>query len=260
MSRPFHILRASARSPVPPERLMQAVLADDVEVRQVFKQGARSRVRWVVAADAQWVVKEMWDVPGRALLSSAVRATPGWRQWSGAERLAAAGLRVSRPVVLAGHGFGSVAGQTLVLPYHDGPAMSRALREAPPPEQFTEARRERRLRLAASLGLQAGRMIRAGYVNRDHKASNLILDAVAEHGGEPLLIDLDGLRRLRGTGRLARGQIERMISTLYRSATDDGVILPEESTAFVEALLQEAPRLREHAPRLAALCGGIEVS
>ena len=240
MPRPFHILRASAASPVPPERLLRAVLDDEVEVRQVFKHDGRSRVQWVVAEGREWVVKEMWDSPTRALLSGSTRATPGWRMWRGAEVLAAAGVRVSRPVVLAGHGPGSVRGQTLVLPYHEGPAMSRALREAGPGSDFHPQRIERRRRIAAALGRQAGRMINSGFVNRDYKASNLILDPIARQGGEPLLIDLDGVGPLRGRGT---ARIQRMINNLYDSAIAHGEVLPIEVQVFADSLVREVPRL-----------------
>lgn len=120
--------------------------------------------------------------------------------------------------------------------------MSRALREAGPSLDFNESKRERRVRIAAALGHQAGRMIVAGFVNRDYKASNFIIDTVADRGAEPLLIDLDGLRRLR-SGRTGRGQIDRMLTTLYRSVLADGEVLPAEATAFTEAIVEEVPWL-----------------
>ena len=243
MSKPFHILRCSATSPVPPERLLRAALDDRADVRQVFKVDGRSRVRWVAAEGQEWVVKEMWDRPAQMWLSSSVRATPGWRMWRGAMSLAAVGLRVSLPVVLAGHGFGSWRGQTLVLPYQQGLPLSQALREAGPGATFDAQRLERRQRLATAIGSQAGRMIRAGYINRDYKASNLILDPIARQGGEPLIIDLDGLRGFRGWGRRGRDQITRMLANLIRSATAEGEVLPAEFQAFALALVQEVPRL-----------------
>ncbi len=190
-----------------------------------LKHDARSTVERF-ATDRGTFVGKTYHLPSaKALPYRLLRQSPAQRELRNARRLARVGVRVPRPMRLVG--------DTLVMPHIAGPSL----------HEFIETRDDPRKRLAVAraIGRQIARMLHAGYVNRDHKARNLLLDAAClEHDAEPVLIDPMGLRR--ATAR----RIARMFARLVETARKAGPISDDELDAVVESLAADlAPEARE---------------
>lgn len=210
----------------------------------------RRSVAWrVQTTGGQWVVKRRRQSPVKALLYHLARGSASWREWRGARRLAAEGVATRQPLALVFDRRWGRWSETLVLPYLDVPSLdalivaggraSPAWRDADPapvdPELLAAACDPRRRRaLARTLGLQIGRLTAAGWINVDHKPTNLMLIAgVLDARAEPVIIDTTAVVRRRGGGR-----VERMFYNLLRAARRVGPIDPREALACLKAACQ----------------------
>lgn len=176
------------------------------EVR-VFKSDHRSRVWCVEVAGSRWVLKRFEYSRIRQRLGWLLGLHPAQRELRMNRRLAAGGIAVA-PI----HAYGITGGRGwLVTPYL-GASVHDLLWSNP----FAGPRDRRHVIVAAS-GLTAS-LLRKGLYNRDHKASNLIMDA----GGKAWLIDVGAVRRLRG-----RGGLVSMLARLDQSAVKAGASRPD---------------------------------
>ncbi|TVQ33843.1 MAG: hypothetical protein EA376_00995 [Phycisphaeraceae bacterium] len=124
------------------------------------------------------------------------------REWKGYLALRNAGLPCAEPIALlrarSAHGSAIEALATYRLP---GETLLRhAARAATTPRDEHE--------LSTELGVLTARIALAGLHNRDHKPSNIIIDAGAPAGKRLTLIDAAGVRRRRPRGD------ERMLANL----------------------------------------------
>jgi hypothetical protein len=155
------------------------------------------------------------------------------RAWRGALRLEAAGSRALVPVALLTKG----REQVLVAPWVEAPGLDQYLRGLHP--AWLEASECERRRIATAVGTQVGRIARAGWVNRDHKLSNLLVDArCAREGAGPIVIDADGVVRRRG-----RAHGRRMLTILRRSLGRTGPTRASERLRCLRAALRADPTL-----------------
>ncbi|MAE62444.1 MAG: hypothetical protein CMJ49_13940 [Planctomycetaceae bacterium] len=200
--------------------------AGAARVTEVIKEDERSRVVRVERGGKSWVVKQYHMCRLKTWAYHVLRRTPAWREWAGGSALAACGVRVNLPMALV-HRAG---GQWLVFEYVAGLSLHEWVRDAGPAMRGDDAARRRRV--AAAIGRQIGGMSGAGKVNRDHKAGNLIIDAVCEQGGEPMVIDPVGVKGRRGD----RG-VYQMLAVLDRSVRRAGETTARERVACVKAML-----------------------
>ncbi len=209
------------------------LLADDASVERRFKDDARSTVTAVRHDDRLWVVKRLHvGIAGR-LVYERCRLGPAWREHRGAAKLLAAGVRAVAPAAVGGVGRDAV----LIVPYVEGPSLYYYLYfECPPPHRRDEARRSERRRIVRRVGEQIGRMTAAGLTNRDHKPSNLMIDATCRSGdAQPMLIDCGSVRR-----RSAR-RIDRMLVNFMKSIHQAGGFTEDEWLACFGAIVDAAP-------------------
>ncbi len=211
------------RSPDCPlsESAVRGLLA--TEPAEVFKdEPRRSRVTRVPYADADWTVKVYYMKPLKAAVNHRLRATPGWREWRNANRLAQAGIRCNPPVALLHDG----ATQTLVFRYIPGRSCHAIA------EERDQLEPDARSDLAQRIGTQIGRMLNAGLVNRDHKLSNLI----ETDGGEPVIIDPLGVRPY-----VLKLQARRMMRSLIRATLDEQLCDERDAAACRQAIETQHP-------------------
>ncbi len=203
---------------------------------EIYKQEAGGSVWRMEMQGRPWVVKSL---PGgvKTAAYELFRLSEGRRLWRGSAKLGKSGVRCIRPVLLAGRGICSVGGQWLVMPFQSGTTLADRLAGAGASDTWSPRFRQVRLAIARRLGDQAGRLVAAGIVNRDHKPSNLILtDEPGDAIPAPVMIDLDGLRIKR-----SRGQVLRMLSVLYRASLRVGEVTDDEAIAFAEAFVEASP-------------------
>lgn len=186
-----------------------------------LKDDPRSTVTRHDLDGRSWVVKRYHLSMAKRLVYGVVRRTPPWQEWSGARSLASTGIRMSRPLAL-------IHPDRLVLSHHAGRTLHDWMRET--------SDRHKRLNVARGVGAQIGRITGAGLINRDHKPSNLIVDAACEVGdAEPVLIDPAGLRR-RTPAKLLR-----MLAVLYRATPRAGGITTREGLTALRAAMTADP-------------------
>lgn len=226
--------------------LIEAQLADlalrgRCTVEHTYKDDERSRVDRVCHDGERYIVKHYRMSSGKTWLYHCCRLTPAWREHHAARRLAALGFRVAHPCVVAHRGGPLAARQVLVNQYIEGPMLDQLIREQPTTDP---AELER---LAAAAGGQIGRLTAAGLINRDHKPTNLIVDAACRtEGAEPVLIDLVGLR-----GRRA-GRLERMLVNFLRAVYKSGGFSDAQWQACWSAAIAADPSLGSDAASLSA--------
>ena len=92
----------------------------------LLKRDARSEVRRVEVDGRSWIVKRYSLPRWKQVVYQSARLSPAWREWRGAQRLGAAGVRVSMPVAIVRHAGGR--GEVLVLPYVEGESLGDLLR------------------------------------------------------------------------------------------------------------------------------------
>lgn len=155
---------------------------------RLLKEDRSVRVAGMWWHGRDYVVKSYAMNACKAWVYHAVRRTPAWREWAGAWRLERAGVRAVKPVALVHHGWGRWK-QSLVMPYVEGLPLNHFLADG-------SVSGERRLAVLGHVRRQMEAMVRAGIVNRDHKAANLLVDSTAGAGVEPpVILDAAGLRR-----------------------------------------------------------------
>lgn len=203
---------------------------------QVYKDDARSRVVRVVVEGQAWIVKSHRRPPWQMRVYRRLRITPGWKEWKSARRLTGTGVRFNAPAAIVWTG----PTEYLVSLYVEGePLYGRLYWSAPLAGLPAEARRDRRS-LARSIGMQIGALTAAGLINRDHKPSNLIVDAACDSGDQPVLIDLPGVRPMR-----SKEQVTRMIVNLYISTEATWNIALSECVACLNGVIAADPRIAE---------------
>lgn len=152
----------------------------------MFKADGRSRV-WL-ARDGEgvgWVVKRFEHEVVRQRLAWGLGVHPAQREARGARRLVRAGIAVV-PVV----GLGMEGGRGWLMTRWVGDSVQRVVSRGGLSVEAME-------RLMMGLGRLAGGLLAAGWWNRDHKASNHVMD-----GDEGLwMIDVGGVRPRLGRER-----------------------------------------------------------
>jgi len=221
--------------------LLRVIDADDYTPGQTFKDDARSLVLWFERGGRRWLIKRYRGKPLRMWIGHLLGRSVAWRECAASIQLAADGLRVSEPVALMHAGGPMRCTQTLVMPYVDGTSLYHVIHGAPPLDQLTPAERRRRRQIAQSVGHQIGLLTAAGWINRDHKPSNLIIDD-AVHGPDrqPLLIDPAGIGRRRRDE-----QVYRMLASVYDNARLAGPFTTGETLACLRQILKTDPSLAD---------------
>lgn len=201
--------------------LVEQLIASDPAA--TLKQDERSTVTRHDLDDRSWIVKRYHLPAAKRLLYGLVHRTPPWQEWSGARILGQIGVRISPPLAV-------VHPDMLVLAYHDGASLHDWMRETTDPRK--------RRNVAAQVGTQMGRITAAGWVNRDHKPANLIIDAACEAGdAEPVLIDPAGMRRRTDAKTM------RMLAVMYRATPRARGISIREGLTALRAAIQADPSL-----------------
>jgi len=223
-------------------RLAVELITDVEHAGVAIKSGRRSTVWRCERGGRAWTIKRIARPAWQAAVYQMARATQAWREWQGAQRLAAAGRRANPPLALI-HDRGGV--QWLVLPFVEGDTLDAIIQQVGPAAASLDAKLAARRRLAQAVGGQLGAMTAAGLFNRDAKPSNLIVDAACLAGdAEPVIIDPVGIGRRRGAA-----QIETMLMVMMRAAWRVGPVRPAEALAAVQAMCDADPSLLAGQPR-----------
>ncbi len=178
----------------------------NADPKEVFKHDARSRVWLAQAGDGPVVFKRFEYSPPRQALAAMLGVHPGQREQRLCDRMRKAGLPVVA-ITAAGstwHGLGKR--YWLATPYIGMSLHNQVLRDRLPAGPRRDA-------LLTAVGRLTGELIRLGLFNRDHKASNILIDS--DH--RPWLIDVGAVRRLRGSAGA-----ERMLANLCDTLTQAG--------------------------------------
>lgn len=222
-----------------------------------LKEDRYCHVDLLEAAGHRWVVKTQHSRPWKTWLYHGFYMTPAWREWRGAQRAARCRARVNVPLALIHHGHFGHWRQTLVIPYVEGELLSEWMECAPPEDQWSAQTRAFRLSLAARMAQQVAKLVQGGWVNRDYKANNLVMDnrCMAGHD-EPVLIDLAGIKP-----RYYRYKVIKMLRTLDISNRLFGAVRPIEELTFLHHLIKALPTLTPAgAGRLKRLIGELRSS
>ncbi|MHB1155238.1 MAG: hypothetical protein ACYC26_00205 [Phycisphaerales bacterium] len=215
-----------------------ALLRDTRTVERELKCDKHGCVTLHVIDGRRWVVKRETKSAFVGMLRHLLRCSSAWRQWRGAERLRNIGVRINEPVALVHEGRGK---QALVLPYVDAVNLHEWLSAKPRAANV-------RLRVARAIGSQMGRITKAGWINRDHKPTNLMIDAACEQRGEqPVLIDLAGIRRRRGRLIAPASKTLEMFHVMMRAAKRAGPVSLREQLTLLRAAMAEDPTLGRNA-------------
>lgn len=212
-------------------RWMAAVRVSEAPASQVIKDDpCRSQVRQVLVQGIRCVVKTYRMPWLKTWLYHLFRATPAWRELDAGWTLHAMGVRCAPAVALVHEVRPGREMQKLVIPWVEGPTLFSVIGQS----QDALLRR----RLAQGLGRQVGRMMQAGWVNRDHKPANLLVDEMAVQTGEPVVIDPLGLLPWR-----TRGQAFRMLAMMLRTARQAGPVSLREAMRCLREVCRECPGL-----------------
>ena len=219
--------------------LLEAVIGGHNRIIKDLKDDHRSRVRLIEFGGLKWIHKRYRATGLKSRLTHRFGRTPAWREWKGAQVLHLAGRRTSVPLLLLHDLRYERASQVLILPYVEGRTLDRFIAKASPEKDWTDEHRRLRRQLARAIGQQVGLITADGFVNRDHKPTNLVIDqACLEDGAEPVIIDVAGLRK-RGSDK----QVFRMLAVLMRSAQRVGVVTPVEALRVLKSALAADPTL-----------------
>jgi hypothetical protein len=211
--------------------VLAAVMRESERPSHVFKNDSRSRVTLIESAGRRWVLKRQMQSGWRGALHRVYRAiglSPAWREWRGQRRLKSLGMRVAMAAAILVDERGA---ESLLSPMVEGPTLDRIR-----PADESPATR---YRLAATLGRHAGRLLARGWVNRDHKATNLIIDPACWEGrADPIMLDAMGLRRRRGRDRACR-----MFAVLLRSTLLYRPVSSREAMVALREAIRADPTL-----------------
>ncbi|MEM1446082.1 MAG: hypothetical protein AAGF84_08510 [Planctomycetota bacterium] len=192
-----------------------------------------------------WVLKRVALPRWKAFAPAWLKLTPGQRQRRGGAWLADTNLRYAGPAAVAVRDGGK--SEVTLVPWVPGVTLDA---------WWPVASSEARLSMAASLGRLLGSLTALGLRNRDFKPTNLLIDAEAEAGGLPVMIDLDGV----GRGGSERDAV-RSAAVLERALRRIDRVEPDERDALDRACCEAAPRLfASHADRFAAFRAAIDAA
>ncbi len=213
---PSHIL---VRPDTPDrDRLVEAlphILSGSLPIEKRFKDDRKSTVALMRVGDQPWVVKQLHLNLFKRLIHRLGRGG-AWIEWRNATCLAQADIHVAKPAAICLTGNGA----TLITPYVTGTSLYHYLFDAPPLDNRDSSEREN---IATMVGRQIGLMFSAGWVNRDHKPSNLIIHQISPNqNAQPILIDPAGLRPFSSTRAM------RMMVNFMRSVYQAGAFTREE--------------------------------
>ena len=204
----------------------------------IFKEDHRSIVHRAEHGGESWVVKTYRTPRAKTSLYRLFRATPAWREWRASQKLVRAGIRTNPPLAMVYDPARGEESQILVFPYIAGVTVHQFLKD--------DGEQNIRRHLARAIGQQAGRMIAAGVVNRDHKPSNLIIDDACANGEHPpVIIDPLGVRTLRRDR-----QVYRMLSIMIHTFVRSGRIRPTEAMVALKEVLRANPSFAPGPQRL----------
>lgn len=172
-----------------------------------FKRDHRSHVRLLPEGpDGRWVVKTFLHPMWRQRLTRMVGAHPAAREAHWHANLQGAGVPV---VPVAAHGT-DAAGRGFVITPWAGESLHHVLARG---DTLTPAQRHRLTRAAGAL---AGRLLSQKLYFRDHKASNLVVDADPNSAVPVRLIDAGACRSAKGRPLLLSAL--PMLTLLHRTA------------------------------------------
>jgi len=157
---------------------------------RIIKQGPRGMVAVGVirgAGEAPVVVKTHRLVGMRDQIAAAIGRSRLARQARGARLLERAGIATARTILWARGSDPAGSVEILVLEFVPGVSVAHHVSRG-------DLTADDRARLAVALGSQIGRIAKAGLVNRDHKASNIVVRVGAD-GPAPVVVDTVGIRR-----------------------------------------------------------------
>jgi tRNA A-37 threonylcarbamoyl transferase component Bud32 len=219
----------------------------DADCEHTFKDDTRSLVQLRVLGDRRWVVKRYRAPALKTFVYHLVRQTPAWREWRHARTLRRLGVRVLEPTALVHERGGCQWSQALITPHVPAPTLKQWVHDQRNSSESSAAMREQRRRVAQSVGHQIGTISASGLSNRDHKATNLLIDERCAAGQQPpLLIDPAGLRR-----RQSDQAIYRMLALLAQTAERGGPItLREKLTCLRRVLKRDSSLARDERRRL----------
>ncbi len=184
----------------------------DLDPQQVYKHDARSRV-WRVCdhAGASFVIKRFEFNPLRQALGLTLGLHPGQRERRRAKQLIAVGLPVA-PIIASGVQRHRLAARFWLVTPHRGTSLHNLFNQG----KLTDP--DRRQRILKAVGQLTADLTRLRLFNRDHKASNIVID---DHD-HPWLIDVGAIGRSRGTAGA-----DRMLANLCDTLTQAGATAPD---------------------------------
>ena len=223
---------ASIAAVTPSAAALDALIAGGATQTPIKHEGESAVWRWAAQPDAQdptlrrdWVLKRAALPWWKSAAPRWMKLTPGQRQQAGSALLTGSGLRFAGPSAVVRRDGGAV--EYTLVPWVQGVTLDRWWPEAP-----AEARRS----MAESLGRLLGRLTKQNLRNRDFKPTNLLIDALAEQGGLPVMIDLDGVGR-----GATRREVVRSAAVLDRALRRVDTFRDEELRAFADAFCDENP-------------------
>lgn len=177
------------------------------EPAQVYKHDGRSRVWRIDAPDGRsYVIKRFEHSPLRQRLALSLGLHPGQRELRMAHRLESADIPVA-PIITTGQEPQGLGFQFWLATPHLGISLHNIFNQG----HLTDP--DRRVRVLDAVGQLTGTLIRQRWFNRDHKASNIVID----DRDQARLIDVGAVRRLR-----RRLSASRMLANLSQTLTQAG--------------------------------------
>ena len=213
--------------------MIKSLLDRQARLVLTFKDDRRSLVQLWELNNQSWVVKHYRGPAWKTWCHHMVARTPAWREWRNARRLRRCDLRVVDLMALVHEHRGQQTCQALITPYVDAPNLQQWINRSQDPAGQERSSAKDRRRIAAAVGAQVGTISAAGYANRDHKVSNLLIDRACELGNAgPVIIDPARLKR-RSSDQIAL----RMLALLAWSAKRTGTVTFREQLVCLRAAL-----------------------
>ncbi len=174
---------------------------------QVYKHDARSRVWRIDVPDGRsFVVKRFEHNPLRQRFAATLGVHPGQRESRMAEQLESAGIPVV-PIIASGQQQRGLGIHLWLATPHRGVSLHNLFNQGHLDDP------DRRARVLDAAGGLTGALISQQWFNRDHKASNIVIDDL----DRARLIDVGAVRRCRG-----RSGGTRMLANLSQTLTQAG--------------------------------------
>jgi hypothetical protein len=192
----------------------------DRPAAEVYKTDARSRVWRVETERGPVVIKRFEFSAVRQRLGALLGVHPAQRERRWNARLASLGIPVA-PILA--HGW--LGGKRFLIYPYVGPSLHWVMRQRSGPARHAA------LRSAAEI---TAALIRAKLFNRDHKASNMLVDAE----GKAYLTDVGGIRAFR------EGAAEAMLASLDESLARAGGTRGDRWRVGLE-VVRRCPELRD---------------